>query len=246
MDVDVRVWIGIVFALLILSLFLVRSLGGKLPGKLQPEGSVVVADVRDPQQMAERERDLGRSLAADNIQVRIMDEPCRSLADMLRDEGGAEKAKSGASMFDTETLSSAEAAGVSRVEALSALLERHSSLRGEELRLLRERVVNLLSVTPGFTFAMSHQVPPMFPQAKFLLQIASASPPGDIRVCWYAFVVDKPAPGMTKSEFSLLLASENLATVPPGRVQQRYVAQRTRRPRLEWSDVPRKHKVFSS
>ena len=34
----------------------------------------------------------------------------------------------------------------------------HSSLRDEDLRLLRDRVVNLLSVTPGFTFAMAHNV----------------------------------------------------------------------------------------
>ena len=174
----------------------------KLPGTLEPQGTAMVEDVLDPAQMKERERDLGRSLQADNVQVRNLDESPMMIGDGIREH-----------FYSLADILRKGDESRSDIEALSAFLKRFTSLRGDELRLLRDRVVNLLSVTPGLAFALAHKVPPLFPEAKFLLQVATApgeNHTGEVRVCWHAFVVDKPAPGLKTSPYTVVLASENL------------------------------------
>lgn len=70
-----------------------------------------------------------------------------------------------------------------------------------------DRVAWLISVTPGFDFAMRHQVQPMLLQPKYLLLISKT---GQVRVAWYAFATDKPVPGATAGPFVLKLVSEDL------------------------------------
>mmetsp|Transcript_24701 Transcript_24701/g.50783 ORF Transcript_24701/g.50783 Transcript_24701/m.50783 type:complete len:252 (+) Transcript_24701:40-795(+) len=72
---------------------------------------------------------------------------------------------------------------------------------------LCERVVDLVSVTEGFRFATENQVPPFFPQIKFILVLGSE---GQVRVIWTAYITNDPKPNMSCTPYILKLVSDDL------------------------------------
>ncbi len=52
----------------------------------------------------------------------------------------------------------------------------------------------------------------MLLQVKYLLLISGS---GQVRVAWYAFVTDKPAPGATAGPFVVKLVTEDVSTGLP-------------------------------
>ncbi|CAE7898360.1 unnamed protein product, partial [Symbiodinium sp. KB8] len=72
---------------------------------------------------------------------------------------------------------------------------------------LCERVVDLVSVTEGFKFATENQVPPFFPQIKFILVLGSE---GQVRVIWTAYITNDPKPNMSCTPYILKLVSDDL------------------------------------
>lgn len=95
-----------------------------------------------------------------------------------------------------------------------------------------DRVINFISVTPGFDFLMQHKVPPMILQAKYVLMISKT---GQVRAAWYAFATDKPAPGATSGPFIVKLTSEDLNGDRGGLTygQHSYTAKATRETDME-------------
>eukprot|EP00933_Yihiella_yeosuensis_P041734 TRINITY_DN36133_c6_g1_i1.p1 TRINITY_DN36133_c6_g1~~TRINITY_DN36133_c6_g1_i1.p1 ORF type:complete len:184 (+),score=28.80 TRINITY_DN36133_c6_g1_i1:82-552(+) len=95
-----------------------------------------------------------------------------------------------------------------------------------------DRVVQAISVSPGFDFAMRHAVPPMIMQAKFLLIVSKS---GQVRVLWAAFVTDKVVPGLTAGPFVVKLVSEDLKAERDSRTytQWKYTAKAARSADIE-------------
>jgi len=72
---------------------------------------------------------------------------------------------------------------------------------------LAQRVVSLVAASEGFLFAMKHQVPPNFPQTKFVVVLGSA---GQVRVLWLAFATHEVKPNLTSTPFILKLLSQDV------------------------------------
>merc|ERR1711879_803060 len=72
---------------------------------------------------------------------------------------------------------------------------------------LAERIVAEVAVSEGFNFAMKHQIPPMFPQSKFVLVLNRN---GKVRVMWLAFATHEAKPNMTSTPFILKLLTADL------------------------------------
>jgi len=72
---------------------------------------------------------------------------------------------------------------------------------------LADRVVAMVAVSEGFSFAMKHQVPPIFPQAKYVLVIDNK---GEVKVLWLAFATDEAKPNLTCTPFILKLVTCDL------------------------------------
>jgi len=71
---------------------------------------------------------------------------------------------------------------------------------------LAERIVGCVNATIGFEFAMANRVPPMFPDAKYVLVIGSK---GDVRVLWIAFAGSEGKPG-AKQDYVLKVVTADL------------------------------------
>mmetsp|Transcript_18712 Transcript_18712/g.51384 ORF Transcript_18712/g.51384 Transcript_18712/m.51384 type:complete len:255 (-) Transcript_18712:260-1024(-) len=72
---------------------------------------------------------------------------------------------------------------------------------------LAERCVAMISATESFSFAMKHQIPPMFPQSKFVLVVTSTAA---VRVAWVAFATDAPKPDLAHTPYILSLVTGDL------------------------------------
>merc|ERR1712107_532027 len=70
-----------------------------------------------------------------------------------------------------------------------------------------DRLVHLISVSPGFEFIMGKKVQPNLLQPKYVLMISRS---GQVRIAWYAYVQDKIMPGATAGPFVVKLVSEDL------------------------------------
>lgn len=75
---------------------------------------------------------------------------------------------------------------------------------------LAKRVVALVSASEGFTFAMQQEVPPLFPQSKFVLVLSRT---GVVRVLWLAFAAQEVMPNMTSTPFILKLLAQDVNDV---------------------------------
>merc|ERR1712008_257436 len=97
---------------------------------------------------------------------------------------------------------------------------------------IASRAVYAISVSPGFEFMMKHRVPPMSLPAKYALMVSKL---GQVRVVWYAFITDKPQPGMSSSPWVAKLVSEDLAADRGGRthVEYTYTAKETNEKQLD-------------
>lgn len=74
------------------------------------------------------------------------------------------------------------------------------------IKIKAEKIVPLLSVTPGFDFLMSHKIPPMTKQGTFMI----LGGVNEVRVLWSAFTTDSPQPNQIAGPFILDLLSEDL------------------------------------
>lgn len=80
-------------------------------------------------------------------------------------------------------------------------------MQGTRREGLAQRVVACVAASEGFTFAMQHQIPPMFPQSQFVLVLTNA---GEVRVVWLAFATDKVEANLSSTPYILKLVTRDL------------------------------------
>mmetsp|Transcript_115011 Transcript_115011/g.228955 ORF Transcript_115011/g.228955 Transcript_115011/m.228955 type:complete len:247 (+) Transcript_115011:67-807(+) len=109
------------------------------------------------------------------------------------------------------TSSNAGPSGDVNKEAAEAVFEEFARWLGREVKDaaegLADRVVAMVAVSEGFSFAMKHRVPPMFPQTKFVLVIGNK---GEVKVVWLAYATDQPKPNLTCTPFIVKLVTCDL------------------------------------
>lgn len=130
-------------------------------------------------------------------------------------------------------------------EEFARWLEREVKDAGDGLA---DRVVAMVSVSEGFSFAMKHQVPPMFPQTKYVLVIGNQ---GEVKVLWLAFATGEAKPNLTCTPFIVKLVTCDLnnskACSEAGTqgVNMEYVVVRTTEKQLEDYIVKRQAAALS-
>eukprot|EP00928_Gymnodinium_smaydae_P079172 TRINITY_DN6316_c0_g2_i2.p1 TRINITY_DN6316_c0_g2~~TRINITY_DN6316_c0_g2_i2.p1 ORF type:complete len:263 (-),score=39.28 TRINITY_DN6316_c0_g2_i2:58-846(-) len=169
------------------------------PGKLESFGLFESEDPANDDAVAERGRDFTRIVSAkNNIWL---------FSDLNRDAGKSLPLNVATGGDNTEEIVKPCVA-----KLRSFLHDEFFRIPGAanfDLDKLVQRVVALTSVAPGFDLVMRHQVPPMMKQPKYLLLISKT---GQVRVAWYAFVSEKPMPGVESGAFVIKMVSEDLNT----------------------------------
>eukprot|EP00440_Ansanella_granifera_P013780 gb/GFBE01014972.1/.p1 GENE.gb/GFBE01014972.1/~~gb/GFBE01014972.1/.p1 ORF type:complete len:262 (+),score=61.95 gb/GFBE01014972.1/:1-786(+) len=174
-----------------------------LPGRLKAKGSFEHEDPANPDSVAERRRDFCR-IAATKRDIWVFTSDSRQpsvlpvefppgMGPDAADTSGAEK--------------------VSYQKLKWWLQQELGKIPGAvDLGMTSQwpvvdRVLYFTSVSPGFDFVMSHKVPPMLFQTKYLIMVSKS---GQVRVAWFSFVTDKVTPGATAGPFVVKLFSEDL------------------------------------
>lgn len=185
--------IGVALGLAVLVVLTCRK-STPLPGKLVPRGSFEHEDPANEEAIAERRRDFARILTAKR-DLWHFTKSTRSAGQQLPIELSA----------DEKILPEA---GNIAYDRLRSWLQGQLQKSPEAVDHIANRIIYFISVSPGFEFMMKHRVPPMSLPAKYVLMISSS---GQVRTAWYAFVTDKPTPGITSSPFIVRIVSEDLA-----------------------------------
>jgi len=193
--------VSVAAVVILLITLVLRSRTKALPGKLTAKGSFEHEDPGSADALGERGRDFAR-LAATKRDVWIVTDGNRKPATILPLEiptGGD---------FDAEAtvkpcLQKLRFWMQGELGKIPGAIDLGMTSRWPVL----DRVVAAISVSPGFDFVMRHKVPPMLLQVKYILMISRS---GQVRVAWYAFVTDKPAPGATAGPFVVKMVSEDL------------------------------------
>jgi len=170
--------VGVTLALLPVLFLYLRE--PDLPGEVKRSGKFSVFDPADDAAMEERRRDFTRN--ARSLQG-VMTCKDGELDHLFKDEHKIENYE----------------------DALKIL---EGWFKENNISVKADKIVPLLSVTPGFDFLMKHKIPPTTKQDCYVL-IAGLD--GEFRVLWTAYCTDVPKPNQVAGPFILHLMSENLA-----------------------------------
>lgn len=174
--------------------FIIKRRRKKLPGRLQPQGEFIHEDPANPSSVQERRRDFSRILATKR-DLTMFTTSCRKVGTLIP---------------STEDSPSEQAAYQQLkfwLQSELAKIPGAVDLATTSSWPIVDRVVNFMSVSPGFDFVLQYKVKPMIMQQKYVVMVSKS---GQVRCAWYAFATDIVRPGMTSGPFVLKLVTEDL------------------------------------
>eukprot|EP00397_Hematodinium_sp_SG-2012_P058598 GEMP01074312.1.p1 GENE.GEMP01074312.1~~GEMP01074312.1.p1 ORF type:complete len:229 (+),score=39.40 GEMP01074312.1:117-803(+) len=178
---DNPVLVALAVGLVSFAIFLLVTRHTQLPGTVKKEGTFDLEDAEEKSQMEERRRDFLRCA----------------------------KAMSGILVSVDGDITPLYTKQVDDYDAALKVLE--NWLGTNNLKISPEKLVPYLAVAPGFSFLMTHSIPPMTRQDKYTILAGD----DQVRVLWSCYITDSPQPDQVAGPFILILMSEDLIAKDP-------------------------------